>query len=192
MDHLFDIVAIVGSLRQASISRLVARALAAQAGAALPIELLSIGHLPLYDQDAESAPPAEWSRFRERVRRADAVLFVTPEYNRSIPGGLKNALDVGSRPFGRSVWAGKPAAIVSQSPGSLGGFGAHHHLRQCLVALDMPTLQQPEMYLGRADKLVDASGTWSQPGVRELSVTFLSAFEAWIRRQTCVLEPIPS
>ena len=192
MDQPFDVIALIGSLRQASISRLVARALAAQAGAALRIELLGVGQLPLYDQDDEDSPPTEWSRFRERIRRADAMLFVTPEYNRSIPGGLKNALDVGSRPYGHSVWAGKPAAVVSQSPGWLGGFGAHHHLRQCLVALDMPTLAQPEMYLGHADKLVDASGAWTQPGVQELGATFLRAFEAWIRRQTCVLETIPA
>ena len=110
--------------------------------------LLQIGDLPLYNPDLDGAtPPAAWTAFRARIKSADAVLFVTPEYNRSVPGVLKNAIDVGSRPYGQSAFAGKPAAVVSSSIGPISGFGANHHLRQSLAFLDMPTLQQPEVYL---------------------------------------------
>jgi chromate reductase len=121
--------------------------------------------------------------FRHRVKRADAVLFATPEYNRSIPGTLKNAIDVGSRPYGASVWTGKPAAIVSVSPGAMGAFGANHHLRQSLVFLNMPTLQQPEAYIGGADKLFDSAGGFVNPATREFCAKFLQAFAEWIERQ---------
>src|SRR6185295_6582705 len=112
---------------------------------ALALSQVEIGTLPLYNQDLETAPPGEWQKLRDRVRGADAVLFATPEYNRSVPGVLKNAIDVGSRPYGKSAWAGKPAAIASVSPGAIGAFGANHHLRQSLVFLDMPCMQQPEI-----------------------------------------------
>jgi chromate reductase len=118
--------------------------------------------------------------FRERIKVTDAVLFVTPEYNRSIPSPLKNALDVGSRPFGQSVWNGKPGAIVSATPGPIGAFGANHHLRQSLVALNVPAMPQPEMYLGRADKLFDAGGKLIDDGARKLFHGFMLAFAAWI------------
>ena len=141
---------IVGSLRRESLNRKAANAIAALAPASLRFEIVEIGQLPFYNQDLDAAPPAEWTAFRDRVRAADAVLFVTPEYNRSVPGVLKNAIDVGSRPYGKSVWSGKPAGVVSVSPGAIGGFGANHHLRQSLVYLDMPTLAQPEAYIGGA------------------------------------------
>ena len=134
-----DVVVIVGSLRKDSLNRKAANAIAAIAPASLRFEIVEIGQLPFYNQDLDEAPPAAWTAFRDRVRAADAVLFVTPEYNRSVPGVLKNAIDVGSRPYGKSVWSGKPAAIVTVSPGAIGGFGANHHLRQSLVYLDMPT-----------------------------------------------------
>jgi chromate reductase len=160
-----DVAVIVGSLRKGSLNRLAARALATLAPAGLALEEVEIRALPLYDQDLETdAPPAAWTAFRDRVRRCDAVLFVTPEYNRSVPGALKNALDVGSRPYGRSAWAGKPAAIVSVSPGALGAFGANHHLRQSLVFLDMPAMQQPEAYVGGAagSSTTRASSRWTR------------------------------
>jgi chromate reductase len=116
------------------------------------------------------------------VRASDAVLFATPEYNRSIPGVLKNAIDVGSRPAGASVWGGKPAAVMSVSPGSLGGFGANHHLRQSLVFLDMPVLQQPEAYLGRAASFIDARGQITSSETLEFLKIFVSAFDKWVRR----------
>src|SRR5512141_1355728 len=136
----------IGSLRTASWSRKVARELIALAPSSLQPEIVEIGQLPLYNQDFDDSgnPPADWLAFRQRVKSYDAVLFVTPEYNRSVPAPLKNAIDVGSRPYGKSVWDGKPAAVVSVSPGAIGAFGANHHLRQSLVFVNMPVMQQPE------------------------------------------------
>jgi chromate reductase len=126
-----DVAVMVGSVRKDSINRKVANALAELAAPALALGIVEIRTLPLYDQDAEANPPAPWTQFRERIRSADAVLFVTPEYNRSIPGALKNAIDVGSRPYGQSAWNGKPGAVVSASRGAIGGFAANHHLNLC-------------------------------------------------------------
>jgi chromate reductase len=126
------------------------------------------------------APPAAWTRFRAELRTCRAVLFVTPEYNRSMPAALKNAIDVGSSPDDCSVWARKPGAIASHSPGMLGGFGANHHLRQSLVFLDVPVLQQPELYLCRIDEQFDGAGELRDPRVRELLVNFMEAFRQWI------------
>jgi len=112
------------------------------------------------------------------------VLFVTPEYNRSVPAALKNALDVGSRPYGQSVWTGKPGAVVSASPGAIGGFGANHHLRQSLVFLNVPAMQQPEAYLGGADKLFDAAGAPANEGTRKFLAGFMQAFAGWIAANT--------
>src|SRR4051812_26664148 len=125
-----DIVMLVGSLRKGSVTRRVARAFAKVAPASLRLEIVEIGDLPLYNADLETEVPEAWQRFRDRVRRADGVMFFTPEYNRSVPGSLKNAIDVGSRPAGQSVFARKPAAVLSVTPGALGAFGANHHLRQ--------------------------------------------------------------
>lgn len=176
-----DVAVLVGSLRKGSLNRQMARALAAMAPASLKLRIVEIGDLPLYDQDLDTdAPPAPWKRFRDEVRSADAVLFVTPEYNRSVPGALKNAIDVGSRPYGASVYSGKPAAVMSVSPGAIGGFGANHHLRQSLVFLDMPVLQQPEAYVGGAAQLFDANGGIAKPETREFLGKFLQAFERWV------------
>jgi chromate reductase, NAD(P)H dehydrogenase (quinone) len=178
-----SVAVLVGSLRRDSFTRKVATALAEIAAPALVLEQIPIGSLPLYNQDLEApSPPSEWQRFRDRVRTADAVVFATPEYNRSVPGLLKNAIDVGSRPYGKSVWSGKPAGVISVSPGSIGAFGANHHLRQMLVFLDMPCLQQPEIYIGGADKLFDKDGGLQNDGVRELLGKFSAAFERWIAR----------
>jgi chromate reductase, NAD(P)H dehydrogenase (quinone) len=179
---LADIAVIVGSLRKDSLNRKAAKAIAALAPSSLQFEIVEIGQLPLYNQDLEAAPPAEWTTFRERVRPADAVLFVTPEYNRSVPGALKNAIDVGSRPSGKSVWAGKPAGIVTVSPGALGGFGANHHLRQSLVTLDMPTLQQPEAYIGSAGGLFDDDGNVTNDDRLKFLEKFVAAFAKWIEK----------
>ena len=116
------------------------------------------------------------------MRGADAVLFVTPEYNRSVPGGLKNAIDVGSRPYGQSVWSGKPCAVVSVSPGGIGGFGANHHLRQSLVFLDMPVLQQPEAYIGGAATLFAEDGSIVSDGTRKFLTGLMAAFAGMIER----------
>ena len=173
---------VVGSLRTASLNRKLALALIAMAPPALALKIVEIGALPLYNQDEDAQMPAPWAEFREQIAACDAVLFVTPEYNRSVPGALKNAIDVGSRPYGKSAWAGKPAAIVSVSPGAAGAFGANHHLRQSLVFLNMPAMQQPEAYIGGADKLFAEDGSISNPSTHEFMTKYLAAFEQWIAR----------
>lgn len=176
------IAVLAGSLRKNSISGALAKTLADIAGPDLALTEVAIGDLPLYnpDLDDEGTPPEQWARLRKDIAAADAVLFVTPEYNRSVPAALKNALDVGSRPYGKSVWDGKPAAIISQSPGMIGGFGANHHLRQPLVFLNMPILQQPEVYLSRSADLFDENGTLTNDGTRDFLKKFLQSFAQWI------------
>jgi chromate reductase, NAD(P)H dehydrogenase (quinone) len=171
---------LVGSLRKDSINRKVANSLAELSPEGLKLSIVEIGQLPLYSQDVDEKPPTEWTAFRERIRAADAVLFVTPEYNRSVPAALKNAIDVGSRPYGKSVWSGKPGAVVSASPGPIGGFGANHHLRQSLVFLNVPAMQQPEAYIGGADKLFDGHGKLINDDTRKFLKGFMAAFEVWI------------
>lgn len=183
MSKPITIGVIVGSLRKQSVNRKAALALARLAPAHVRLNIVEIGDLPLYDEDVEAAgAPASWLRLREEVRASDAVLFVTPEYNRSVPAALKNAIDVGSRPYGASAWAGKPAAIMSLSPGALGGFGANHHLRQSLVFLDMPLLQQPEAYVGHAFSLFDEAGELASEPTRAFFQSFIDAFVDWIGR----------
>lgn len=177
-----SIAVLVGSLRKGSFTRRVALALIRLSPAGLRYEIVEIGGLPLYNQDldAEGAPPDAWVAFRERIKSFDGVLFVTPEYNRSVPAPLKNAIDVGSRPYGENVWDSKPAGIVSVTPGAMGGFGANHHLRQCLVFLNMPTLNQPEAYLGHAATMIADDRTVIAEPTREFLRGFMAAFEAWV------------
>jgi chromate reductase len=181
-----DIAVLVGSLRKGSFSRATARAIAELAPPSLSLEIVEIRDLPLYDADLEAALPEPWRAFRERLGRAAGVLFVTPEYNRSVPGALKNAIDVGSRPYGKSNFSGRPAGVVSVSPGALGAFGANHHLRQSLVFLDMPTMQQPEVYLGNAAKLFDAEGRLVDESARGFLTKFVTAFAEWVGRNARV------
>jgi chromate reductase len=176
------VAVIVGSLREESLNRRTAEALARLAPESLKLEIVEIGGLGFYDQDLDGSPPAEWTAFRETIRGYDAVLFVTPEYNRGLPAVLKNAVDVGSRPYGHSVWGGKPAGVVSVSPGGLGGFGANHQLRQSLVFLDMPVLQQPEAYFGNAGTFFDESGELANDGTRKVMQGFINAFAAWVEK----------
>ncbi len=177
----FDVVALVGSLRKESFSKRLARGLISVAPASLKIEIVSIGEMPFYNQDLEvDPPPAPWQTFRDRVRGAHGVLFVTPEYNRGLPAVLKNAIDVGSRPYGKSVWSGKPAAVISNSPGAIGGFGANHALRQSLPFLNMPELQI-EAYLGASDKLFDASENFVDANTRTFCTNFMNSFESLIQ-----------
>ncbi len=176
----YRVAVLVGSLRQDSINRKVARALIALQPAPLAGEIVEIGQLPLYNQDGDANPPAQWLAFRDRIRASDAVLFVTPEHNRSVPAALKNAIDVGSRPYGHSVWSGKPGAVVSASPGGIGGFGANHHLRQSLVFLNVPMLAQPEAYVGGADKLFDSAGNVNNDATRKFFTDFMAAYAAWV------------
>jgi chromate reductase, NAD(P)H dehydrogenase (quinone) len=177
-----DVAVIVGSLRKESFNRRLANALQPLAPASLALSLVDIGSLPLYNADLEASVPAPWAAFRERIRKADAYLFVTPEYNRSVPGVLKNAIDVGSRPSGQSSWAGgKAGAVISVSLGMIGGFGANQHLRQSFVFLNILPLQQPEAYVGGAEKLFEGD-TLVNPTTREFLGKYLQAFADFIER----------
>jgi chromate reductase len=180
------VAVLVGSLRRESYSQKTAKTLISLSPESLALEIVEIGDLPLYNQDGDDdgKPPIEWTTFRKQIKEYDGVIFVTPEYNRSVPAVLKNAIDVGSRPYGQSVWTGKPGAIVSVSPGAIGGFGANHHLRQSLVFLDMPAMQQPEAYIGGAANLFDAEGKMSNESTREFLRKFLMTFEFWLRTNT--------
>ncbi len=180
------IAVFVGSLRKESFNRKMAKALMALAPESLKHEIIEIGGLPLYDQDLddEGRPPAAWTAFRQHVKSFDSVLFVTPEYNRSVPGVLKNAIDVGSRPYRKSVWDGKPGAVMSVSPGAIGGFGANHHLRQSMVFLNVPTMQQPEAYIGGAANLFDENGNLANDSIKEFVAKFIHAFTAWVETNT--------
>lgn len=177
-----NVAVVVGSLRKGSFSRKLAQAMIDLAPATLALEIVEIGALPLYNQDDDVDPPASVSAFRKRIGEAEAVLFVTPEYNRSVPGVLKNAIDIASRPYGKSAWSGKPAAVVSNSPGAMGGFGANHHLRQSLVFLDMPTLNQPEAYIGGVADLFDEHGAIKKPETKQFVEKILAAFAHWIEK----------
>ena len=180
------IAVFVGSLRKESFNRKMAKALVSLAPESLLLETIEIGGLPLYNQDhdEEGKPPEAWTAFRERVKTFDGVLFVTPEYNRSVPAALKNALDVGSRPYGKSVWGGKPGAVISVSPGAIGGFGANHHLRQSLVFLNIPAMQQPEAYIGGAANLFAENGHLANDSIKEFAKKFINAFAAWVETNT--------
>lgn len=173
---------LVGSLRKNSYSRQVAISLQELAPANLKLEIIELGELEMYNQDLDDGgnPPASWIRFREAVKAMDAVLFVTPEYNRSIPAVLKNALDTGSRPYGQSVWNGKPGAVISVSPGALGAFGANHILRQSLVFVNIPAMQQPEAYIGNVTALYDKEGNLANEKTRAFFQQIMNAFSVWI------------
>ncbi len=175
-----DIAVLVGSLRKESLNRKTAKTLIELAPERLRLEIVEIGALALYNDDLESDPPREWTAFRERLRHAEGVVFVTPEYNRGVPGVLKNAIDVASRPHGGNRFDGKPGAVISVSPGAIGGFGANHHLRQSLVFLNVPVLQQPEAYVGGAGKMFDASGTMTSASTREFLGKVIEAYAAWV------------
>ncbi|AZD02066.1 NADPH-dependent FMN reductase [Pseudomonas chlororaphis] len=181
MSNVYAIAVLVGSLRKASINRKVALALAELAPANLRLKIVEIGDLPLYNEDIDVDPPAAYRTFREQVSAADAVLFVTPEYNRSVPAPMKNAIDVGSRPYGKSAWSGKPGAVISASPGAIGGFGANHHLRQSLVFLNVPCMQQPEAYLGGAGSAFDEAGKLSE-SVKPFLQNFINAYAQWVEQ----------
>ncbi|KRL51214.1 NADPH-dependent FMN reductase [Lactiplantibacillus paraplantarum DSM 10667] len=170
---LFDMTkygVIVGSIRKNSYSKGVAEAIVAGLPDDAEVTYLNIAKLPLYNQDYDADSPVEYTEFRQAVAAQDAFIFVTPEHNRSIPAALKNALDVASRPWGQSVWGGKPALVASQSISGIAGVLAHHVLRQSLVFLDMPTMQQPELYIGNTDKLADENGHITNEGTQ----TFLA------------------
>lgn len=180
MNELPRIGLLIGSLQTNGLTRKLAEGIRRIGGDRLAFEIVEIGDLPLYNPERDMGSVAEWQSFRAAIAPVDGILFVTPEYNRSVPGALKNAIDVGSRPYGASVWAAKPAGIISQSPGALGGFGANHHLRQSLVFLDMPAMQQPEAYIGHSAALFDEGGTLVEGSGKAFLDTFVTAFAAWV------------
>jgi chromate reductase len=176
------IAVLVGSLRKDSFSRKIARNIAALAPKGYEFEEIDISKVGFYNQDLDGHEPAEWLDLRAKIKAADAVLFVTPEYNRSVPGVLKNAIDIASRPYGHNVFNGKPAAVVSNSPGNIGGFGAHHHLRQSLAFLNTPILQQPEMYLSSVGDWFDDNGKVKKDQTRDFLTSFAKTFTDWIEK----------
>ena len=183
----YKIAVIVGSLRKESYNLKTAKALTALAPESLTLEIVDISTLPMFNEDHEATPPNEWTVFREQIVAADALLFLTPEYNRSVPGVLKNAIDVGSRPYGKNAWDGKPAAVVSVSIGNICGFGANHHLRQSLVFVNVPAMAQPEAYIGGASALFDDAGNLTNESTKEFLTSFMAAFEKWV--ETHAMKP---
>jgi chromate reductase len=177
----YKIAIIVGSLREGSLNRRVARSICALRNDNLDCSMIEIGDLPLYNQDLDSDPPEQWTRFRQQIAASDGVLFCSPEYNRGIPGVLKNAIDVGSRPYGQSVFDKKPGAIVTASPGSIGGFGSNHQIRQAAVFLNMPIMQQPEAYLGHvSDESFGEDGCLKEGPLKEIITGLAHAFHDWV------------
>ena len=175
-----NIAVLVGSLRRESFTRKIAQTLIKLAPATLDLQIVEIGGVSFYNQDLEPSPPADWLTFRDKLRAADGILFATPEYNRSVPGVLKNAIDVASRPKEKNVFNGKPGAVISVSPGSISGFGANHHLRQMLVFLNVPTMQQPEAYIGHVANMFDQNGNMTNDSTREFLRTFIESYARWV------------
>jgi chromate reductase len=174
---------IVGSLRKGAYTRMLARALPELAPASLQLIEIGIGELPLYNYDLETkTPPPAWTAFRTAVKATDAILFVTPEYNRSMPGAVKNAMDVGSRPWGDSAWSGKPAGVISLTPGALGAMASNHHLRQVMYAVNLAAMPYPEAYIPGAESLFDENGRLTSDSTRKFLQEFMQAFETWIGR----------
>ncbi|MBM0107700.1 NAD(P)H-dependent oxidoreductase [Steroidobacter sp. S1-65] len=174
---------IVGSLRKGAYTRLLSQAVCELAPQSFKMSEIGIGELPLYNQDLETAtPPTQWVSFRDQVKSCDAIVFITPEYNRGLPGALKNAIDVGSRPIKESVWKGRPALIMSLTPGKLGAMAAHQQLRLGLSVIGVPVMPLPELYLPNAGELFDGGGKLVNEDTRKLLATALNEFETWIGR----------
>ena len=177
-----NVLAIVGSLRKESFTLKIANALAKLAPGDLKLEVTTLHQLSFFNQDLEAAPPADWVAFREKIQGAHGVLFVTPEYNRSIPGVLKNAIDVGSRPYGKSSFNGKPIGIVANSPGPLGGVCAAKHLQQILPGISGPLLQQPEIYLNGVGDGFDAQGELVKDSLRSVLKQYIDIYAAFVQK----------
>jgi len=174
---------IVGSLRRESFNRKVARAMVALAPPTLAPSLVEIGELTLYDQDLEGeSTPKPWTELRQRVRVLDGLLFVTPEYNRGLPAVMKNVIDVGSRPHGHNVWRGKPAGVVSVTPGALGAMAAHHQLRQSLFAVGVAAMPAPEVFIANVATLLGPDGTLTDEKTGEFLRKYMQALAAWTER----------
>jgi len=177
----YQIAVVVGSLRRDSFNRQLASALARLAPADFTFKQLSIGDLPHYNQDDDAAPAESVKRFKADIAAAQGLLFVTPEYNRSMPGVLKNALDHASRPYGQSVWKGKPAGVIGTSPGAIGTALAQQHLRNVLAYLDVPTLGQPEAFIQAKEGLFDEAGNIG-PGSLKFLQNWMDQYVAWVKQ----------
>ncbi|WJR81565.1 NADPH-dependent FMN reductase [Bradyrhizobium sp. NP1] len=177
------IVTLVGSIRKESFTLKIANAFAKLAPASLKLEVTTLHGLSFFNQDLEANPPADWLAFREKIQKASGVLFITPEYNRSIPGVLKNAIDVASRPYGKSSFLGKPTGIVSNSPGPLGGVSAAKHLQNILPGISGPILGQPEIYLTAVGDAFNDKGELVKEPLQKVIQQYLSAFAAFVDRQ---------
>ncbi|WP_061028089.1 NAD(P)H-dependent oxidoreductase [Bradyrhizobium sp. CCH5-F6] len=178
----YNIVTIAGSLRKDSFSLKIANALAKLAPASLKLDVITPVGISFFNQDLEGAPPADWLAFREKLQKSNGVLFVTPEYNRSIPGVLKNAIDVASRPYGKSSFLGKPVGIISNSPGLLGGVSAAKHLQNVLPGISGPVLQQPEIYLSGVGDAFDADGNLTKDSLKTVLQQYIDAFAAHVAK----------
>jgi chromate reductase len=176
------VAVIVGSLRKESYSLKIANALAKLAPSSLKLDVVTLNGLSFFNQDLEANPPADWLSFRETLQKSDGVLFVTPEYNRSIPGVLKNAIDVGSRPHGKSSFNGRPIGIISNSPGPLGGVCAAMNLKQILPGYSGPILQQPEIYLTAVGDAFDEKGNLTKEALEKVLKQYIDAFAAWVEQ----------
>ena len=177
-----QIVTIVGSLRKESFSLKLAHAFAKLAPASLKLDVTTLHDISFFNQDLEGTPPADWISFREKLQKSNGVLFVTPEYNRSISGVLKNAIDVGSRPYGKSSFNGKPVGIVSNSPGPLGGVSAAKHLQNILPGISGPIMQQPEIYLNGVGDAFDDKGNLTKDSLRGVMQQYIDAFAAFVAK----------
>ncbi|MBR0700588.1 NAD(P)H-dependent oxidoreductase [Bradyrhizobium diazoefficiens] len=178
----YNIVTIAGSLRKESFSLKIANALAKLAPDTLKLEVITPADISFFNQDLEGAPPADWLAFRDKLQKSNGVLFITPEYNRSIPGVLKNAIDVASRPYGKSSLLGKPVGIISNSPGPLGGVSAAKHLQNILPGISGPLLQQPEIYLNAVGDAFDANGNLTKDSLKTVLQQYIDAFGAHVAK----------
>jgi chromate reductase, NAD(P)H dehydrogenase (quinone) len=175
-----NVAVVVGSLRKESFSLKIAKALAKLAPPSLKLDIVTLNGLSFFSQDLEANPPADWLALRETIQKSDAVLFITPEYNRSIPGALKNAIDIASRPYGKSSFQGRPVGILGNSPGAHGGVSAVKHLQQILPGIAGPIMQQPEAYAGMVGDAFDAAGELTKDALKQFLTTYVQAFAAWV------------
>ena len=179
----YNIVVIVGSIRKESFTLKIANTLAKMAPASIKLDVTTLHGISFFNQDLEATPPADWVAFREKLQKSNGVLFVTPEYNRSIPGVLKNAIDVGSRPYGKSSFLGKPTGIVSNSPGPLGGVNAAKHLQNILPGISGPIMGQPETYLNAVGDAFDERGQCSKETLQQVLQQYIDAYAAFVEKQ---------
>jgi len=184
MENKIGIIA--GSLRKESFSKKIAKAILQMQPEGFTFEIIALDDLTVYNQDFDdhNQVPESYIEFRKKIKEMEGIIFITPEHNRSIPAVLKNAIDIGSRPAGKSVWNNKPAAVFSNSPGNLSAFGANHHLRQCLVFLNMPAMQQPEVYIPNTSKLFNDQGDFNDNSEKDFIQNAVTAYIKWFNRLT--------